>query len=701
MTPDPMLFMHVPKTGGTSLTSLIESHYSVDQIMPRNYFGNDWIATKAVEDAASDIERFALLRGHYNAEVCKFAGPGRFRFTMLRDPVQRVMSLWQDWRTKSDENLATAIPQAKELILFCREHTLEELLDSDLWMMQRHFHNGMTGQFTGWPERFDESDLDNALRTLAKFDLIGTTERMDDSMRALCAAMGWNAPANAPRLNTRREDKRVDPALEAKIRECNRFDLRLYEIARAWSDRQLDRPASRVPARRRTARPARHVRVTMDGPEPGTGWHVREGLGGPRVWRWTGPGRASTVDLDLAPHTEFSLEIRVISVIDQEILDGAQLFLDGVPLSWEHAGVDDGEQIMRAQVAESDQRRARLTIVVPRTISHAEVQPETEDERQKGLAVTSVVLAVSGDDSASLPTKAPYGLKVLHHHIMKTGGTTINAMLDAVFDEDRIMPADIGRRLRESYQEEHGTETPYHFWAFAPLQQLYDRYDLIHDHKNFLPRISKDFFVFGMFREPLKRLQSLVRDWRRLPDDAIQNDAPPIRQLKLRARDLNAAGVARLADHPSVQAFVRNGMAKSLLSDVIPNAVMNAMPDEQLLWNASQKLERFDFLGLSERLPESVAMLFDRLQIRRPESIPQLNSTRPSELDQLSDSEVEYLQDANRVDMKLYELIQTRFEQQLAETDPSVLQPITEASSSSHAESKPTSDSVAETSSTL
>lgn len=91
------VFMHIPKTGGTSIWSCLSN-----SVRSTVYFTSN--TTLAAFDG--DLDAFELVGGHINAETLiarQWRGP---TFFVLRDPVRRVLSAIAHAR-RPDQNLAT------------------------------------------------------------------------------------------------------------------------------------------------------------------------------------------------------------------------------------------------------------------------------------------------------------------------------------------------------------------------------------------------------------------------------------------------------------------------------------------------------------------------------------------------------------------------------------------------------------------
>lgn len=90
-------FMHIPKTGGTSIWSCLSR-----SVRSTVYFASD--ATLAAFDG--DLDAFELVGGHIHAETLVARNWQSPTFFVLRDPVRRVLSAIAHAR-RTDGNLAT------------------------------------------------------------------------------------------------------------------------------------------------------------------------------------------------------------------------------------------------------------------------------------------------------------------------------------------------------------------------------------------------------------------------------------------------------------------------------------------------------------------------------------------------------------------------------------------------------------------
>ena len=394
----PLYFLHIPKTAGTTLTAWLNQHYQSADILPRGYFGKNplHVTREELEEKKAAVQHYRLVHGHYGNDVLRSFFPTARSVTILREPAARVVSLYNDWRTKSDENRAKAPDLAKQLIDIARTHDIEGFLRSGHELCMWQFRDGQARQLTASLYLNEPADAQAACEQLDRFSVVGTTELLTPTTRLIARMMGWIPPSSIAPLNTSRGTETLDglpPSTRELIHEMTRADQIVYQHAQRLLGASLTTLIDEQQPIR-AADPAQPIAGTIDigvdDPIDGDGWHVLEGED--QKWRWTGPGRTTTVRLPVIPRAPHRLTLRVISVIADDILLGAHLLINGQPLEVQNGGVIDGQILLQADIPARLLSAAGpvLTILVPRTMAHSEIQPETGDHRPKGLAITSM-----------------------------------------------------------------------------------------------------------------------------------------------------------------------------------------------------------------------------------------------------------------------------------------------------------------------
>lgn len=399
-----ILFHHIPKTAGTTLIASLEQPYAVSDIFPADVFEKlaRSVRREDVENRFQEVTQYELIHGHYSAAAFTSLHNEYFTLTFLREPVSRLRSLLNDWRTKSVESLSHAPEEDVITAQRAREWPITQFLTLREWPVNALFDNAMVRLLSGELDKLQltQADLQVAIERLESFDFVGITECFSTSFTLLMTELGWPENSGQQPLNIAREQRIKDTYdVEARdaIYECTHLDTVLYQHALKVFDEQAakqlsNRSLNNFPAQHQVI--PDHYRLTMDMGFQGTGWHVREGLDTERVWRWTGPDKQSKLLFNIAPE-HYVLTIKVISVIDENILWDTNIYLNAHPLKLSWPGHDGVHHLITANIQlgmVEKNASNELLIEVPFTASHASVQPETEDHRQKGLAITEITL---------------------------------------------------------------------------------------------------------------------------------------------------------------------------------------------------------------------------------------------------------------------------------------------------------------------
>jgi hypothetical protein len=228
------LFLHIPKTAGTTLKHIIYEHYSVpgdnggsnfyDGIY---YFPYGFHKTRRPGFTSIVREMFAredlrAVTGHFWYGAHAFIPRPCFYITLLREPVDRVTSLYHRHitpRVTLDEFVTE---------LGCRE------VDND----QTRRIAGVEPPYGGCSRDM----LELAKRNLRdSFAFIGTTDRFDESLFALKRLLGWEYVFYLPDLVNRNRPPRNKLKREtvSRISERNEHDIALYQYAGQLLDERI------------------------------------------------------------------------------------------------------------------------------------------------------------------------------------------------------------------------------------------------------------------------------------------------------------------------------------------------------------------------------------------------------------------------------------------------------------------------------
>lgn len=210
---DNLIFYHIPKTGGSTITFLLNQQFDIKDICPDDFY------FQIEERSFDNLKQFKFFRGHFffNSNLKSIKNARKIVF--LREPIQRVLSEQRFWKTHY-------VGRESDLYV---EHFLK---DSPI-LMNNHQCLFLSSFDREDPMITSEMHLASAKENLLKeFFFVGITERLEESLLALYMLMEWPIPDFIPRLNsTNLELENVNDQMLEEIKQRNLLDIELYEFA--------------------------------------------------------------------------------------------------------------------------------------------------------------------------------------------------------------------------------------------------------------------------------------------------------------------------------------------------------------------------------------------------------------------------------------------------------------------------------------
>lgn len=232
-----VIFLHIPKTAGTTLIKVLDRHYPAHRVYSLGLDAH--AAVKAFKMLPlAERQQIRLLRGHMPFGLHSDLPQPSTYVTVLRDPIERVISEYYFILRTPQHYLYDVVVKNKM--------SLKALLESEVALMM---NDGQTRLLSGvWGEigfgDCSAADLALAKQNLSQhFSVVGLTERFDETLLLLKRTLGWrrsifyrrqNVDANRPNRHA------LDAGTLALVAEVNRHDLALYAHAQTLFTAQLE-----------------------------------------------------------------------------------------------------------------------------------------------------------------------------------------------------------------------------------------------------------------------------------------------------------------------------------------------------------------------------------------------------------------------------------------------------------------------------
>jgi hypothetical protein len=198
-----IVFLHIPKTAGTSLRSQIAGHFAPSQVYP------EWFSFRNVP--LETMSGYKFIAGHFPYSEIKTLPQRTWTFTFLREPRARILSIYNFWRSHSQAWLDAAPRQHTPHVRFAREHSFLECIETDFPAILGNLDNGMCRQllpqshFDAKQQFIDrEKALQDAIAVIDRLDFVGFVEHFEESCARLGAQLGFIVDPNM-RINVTSE----------------------------------------------------------------------------------------------------------------------------------------------------------------------------------------------------------------------------------------------------------------------------------------------------------------------------------------------------------------------------------------------------------------------------------------------------------------------------------------------------------------
>jgi hypothetical protein len=233
-----LFFVHIPKTAGTSLVTAMQAHFLPNRICPREY-------TEALGrlDPVELRWQYDFIPAHTGMDVAERIGTDLV--TVLREPTDRVLSLYNYWRSVPDES-AVVYESGKvdPAVSLAKSLSFRDFILSDHPRILHDINNGQTFQIASSNNAIGRRALAGkdaaeilqiAQDNLQKMQAVGRTENLDVFRQQMLENldMKLDIPFHNKTQKSFIDRQKLDPAVQARLRELNELDYALYEFVEA------------------------------------------------------------------------------------------------------------------------------------------------------------------------------------------------------------------------------------------------------------------------------------------------------------------------------------------------------------------------------------------------------------------------------------------------------------------------------------
>ena len=437
--PDKQLcFVHIPKTAGSALKYQMQRVYGIDDMYP-HIFMKDMLTLPS-----GQMQKYRFIGAHLRCNIRDYLDEEPIYFTILRDPVERVISHFRFLRTRTNPPYGIAADP---------NLTLEEFLHNEAHRFRVDNHQtvylGTDLILENKPEGYEqfpvitEEIFQRAKDNLDSFLFVGIQEHFQESMNVLCRLLGWPAYRTNRKINVTPKNGQHEvliPELIEEIRERNQYDLALYDYGMELFKKKL---AEFTYESTIEDEADRFYRVTFNQQYPAShhftydfrytlinsNWHPASQTEQGIVFRHMGPGNHSFVDLPLKNDKDLILTFDILSSPTKDILDSLKVSINGVTIACNYTtdqqSVYHFSGTINKDILVKNNGRVRIRFSVDHTISLKQLGL-SEDARPVGPAFSQIkvypaeVATSQQTDIASLPPFLQSVLAKIRQHLPKS-----------------------------------------------------------------------------------------------------------------------------------------------------------------------------------------------------------------------------------------------------------------------------------------
>ncbi len=233
-----LLFLHIPKAAGTTLHSVIERQFAPEVTFSINGADSPKSIKEFINLPESERAQIRLVKGHMPYGLHRYLSVAASYLTMLRDPVDRVVSHYYFVRRSPGVSLYDEVTSKNmSLADFVRRRAAIRANNDQTRLISGV--EKVNAKVLSGAETNEDAGTTDILEVARKnlqdhFTVVGLSERFDESLLLLRRLFGWKNIYYVKQNVTKGRPAKQQVSKEALslIEKYNELDMSLYEYAR-------------------------------------------------------------------------------------------------------------------------------------------------------------------------------------------------------------------------------------------------------------------------------------------------------------------------------------------------------------------------------------------------------------------------------------------------------------------------------------
>ncbi len=218
-----LVFLHIPKNAGTTLTRILDKNFKVPEIFPHISLIGHY--------PASFIAKHRLFHGHYTLNEIQYIPGEKYVFTLLREPRARILSQYHYHKSLKIDPSNDKLPIVSKARLPLKEYLSDPEVRQHISLdnMQTRYlmyispaishrfdirATGAEDVFSSLPRR---TAIEIAKENLESLANVGLVEEFDKFLKLLLSDLDIPVPDSYERQNVTTTLARVSPKSHAKV----------------------------------------------------------------------------------------------------------------------------------------------------------------------------------------------------------------------------------------------------------------------------------------------------------------------------------------------------------------------------------------------------------------------------------------------------------------------------------------------------